>query len=166
MTKQEKAPVRKLGNIVINHKVEQIVRAIVLSDVCAAYKYLNVNATCGMILQDIEPMGIVEVGTTKGGWAFHPDTNTALIMLGLNPNAVLLRLNSTLVEGAAALAESSGRLVTPFCAVVAVAYECSYSGTYKSVTADYRAYKRDTGAEPKHFKSYKVRESFNNKVGV
>lgn len=163
MAKQEQ---KYIGNIVVNHKVEQIVRAIVLGDVNASFKYLNVHSTCGMILNDIESMSIVEVGTTKGGWAFNPDTNTALIMLGLNPNAVLLRLNSTLVEGAAALAESSGRLVTPFCAVVAVAYECSYSGTYKSVTADYRAYKRGTGAEPKHFKSYKVRESFNNKVSA
>lgn len=154
MAKQEQVPVHKLGNIVVNHKVEQIVRAITLGGTTDhAYQYLNVHARNGFILNELEVMAIVEVGTAKGGWAFHPDTNTALIMLGLNPNAVLLRLNSTLVEGAAALAESSGRLVTPFCAVVAVAYECSYSGTYKSVIADYRAYKRDTGAEPKHFKS-------------
>lgn len=156
-----------IGNEVVNHKVEQIIRAIVVPPQGeSVFEYLHPVSTHHTIQGMLGAMDIVEVGTTKGGWAFHPDTNTALIMLGLNPNAVLLRLNSTLVEGAAALAESSGRLVTPFCAVVAVAYECSYSGTYKSVLSDYRAYKRDTGAEPKHFKSYKVRESFHNKVSV
>lgn len=148
-----------IGNPVINHKVEQIVRAIVLG------AYAGTECTFGSLavysqnnnLQSMyEPSSIINVGTDEGGYSFTPTTNSALIVLGYNPNAVLFRLNSTVVEGVAALASTpDGRLIAPLAAVVAVAYECSYYGTYKGVLRDYEQYKREYGGAPNHFKSRK-----------
>lgn len=143
-----------IGNEVVNHKVEQIIRAIVVPNNGGnVFEYLHPVSTHHTIQGMLGAMDIVEVGSAVGGWTFHPDTNSALIMLGLNPSAVLLRLNSVVIEDVPALVESGGRLVAPFSAVVAVAYECSYSGTYKHVQHDYEAYTRYNGGVPKHFKS-------------
>lgn len=149
--------VKYIGNPVLNHKVEQILRAILVGADSetkhSVFEYLAVYATHHQ-LQDMLASAhhtIHIVGTAVGGYSFTPETNSALIVLGLNPSAVLFRLNQTVINGVIALADTKGELVAPFSAVLAVAYECSYSGTYKLVQADYEKYKREYSV-PKHFK--------------
>ena len=99
-----------IGNEVVNHKVEQIIRAIVVPNNGGnVFEYLHPVSTCYTIQGMLGALDIVEVGSAVGGWAFHPDTNSALITLGLNPSAVLLRLNSVVIEDVPALVESAGR---------------------------------------------------------
>lgn len=157
MTKQ----VKYIGNPVVNHKVEQIVRAILVGaslDVEFLFKSLNADVTCHTLQTEYASAHhtVLKVGTALGGYSFTPETNSALIVLGLNPSAVLFRLNQTVINGVIALADTKGELVAPFSAVLAVAYECSYSETYKLVHADYEKYKREYSV-PKHFKQASYR---------
>lgn len=137
-----------IGNTVVNHKVEQILRAILLGADYdpTTFTLLNVYSCHGMLQADtsLSEFTIVRVGncTSDGeGWAFTPVTNSALIMLGLNPNALLLRLNAIVVEDVAALVSSNDSLVCPYGAVVGLAYTVSYKDGYNEVLKDYEQYK-------------------------
>lgn len=148
MQEQDQQVQYLLNNPVVNHKVEQILRAILLGGVYdeSTFKHLNVYSCNGMIQTDesLSEFTIVRVGncTSDGeGWAFTPVTNSALIMLGLNPNALLLRLNAIVVEDVAALVSSNDSLVCPYGAVVGLAYTVSHKDGYKEVLKDYEQYK-------------------------
>lgn len=144
-----------IGNHVINHKVEQFVRALVLPVALTlehvALDQQVVYANTEQLLAVHHEFDIVQVGyaDTKG-WRFHPTTNSILIMNGYNPDAVLLRLNSMVIEDQEVLVESAGRLITTFGSLVALAYECTYKETYKLVAADHIQHVINYGI-PKHF---------------
>ena len=157
MTKQ----VKYIGTPVVNHKVEQILRAILVGAEHGTgylFEVLHTHAQWGSLQIEYASAHhtLLKVGTAVGGYSFTPETNSALIVLGLNPSAVLFRLNQTVINGVIALADTKGELVAPFSAVLAVAYECSYSGTYKLVHTDYEKYKREYSV-PKHFKQASYR---------
>lgn len=152
---QNKKSPKYIGNHVINHKVEQFVRALVLplsSQMAhAAFDSMPVYANTGQLIAAHHEFDIVQVGFADDkGWRFHPTTNSILIMNGYNPDAVLLRLNSMVIEDQEVLVESAGRLITTFGSLVALAYECTYKGTYKLVAADHIQHVINYGI-PKHF---------------
>lgn len=155
--RNKKSP-KYIGNHVINHKVEQFVRALLLP--CNVHN-ANPLALVPLITQveaDKEQLTVmqqefdlVQVGYADAkGWRFHPTTNSILIMNGYNPDAVLLRLNSMVIEDQEVLVESAGRLITTFGSLVALAYECTYKETYKLVAADHLQHVINYGI-PKHF---------------
>ena len=150
--RNKKSP-KYIGNHVINHKVEQFVRALVLpitqrfTDTHGQLPY----ATTGQLIVEHGEFDLVQVGYADAkGWRFHPTTNSILIMNGYNPDAVLLRLNSMVIEDQEVLVESAGRLITTFGSLVALAYECTYKETYKLVAADHLQHVINYGI-PKHF---------------
>lgn len=146
----KKSP-KYIGNHVINHKVEQFVRALVLPVTSDALELQVVYANTEQLLAVHHEFDIVQVGYADSkGWRFHPTTNSILIMNGYNPDAVLLRLNSMVIEGQEVLVESAGRLITTFGSLVALAYECTYKETYKLVAADHIQHVINYGI-PKHF---------------
>lgn len=152
--RNKKSP-KYIGNHVINHKVEQFVRALVLplssQTAHAPFDSMPVYANTGQLLAVHHEFDIVQVGYADSkGWRFHPTTNSILIMNGYNPDAVLLRLNSMVIEGQEVLVESAGRLITTFGSLVALAYECTYKETYKLVAADHIQHVINYGI-PKHF---------------
>lgn len=150
----KKSP-KYIGNHVINHKVEQFVRALVLP-IIMDFPLTNmmaqqIYADRGQLIAEQGEFDIVQVGYADAkGWRFHPTTNSILIMNGYNPDAVLLRLNSMVIEGQEVLVESAGRLITTFGSLVALAYECTYKETYKLVAADHLQHVINYGI-PKHF---------------
>ena len=152
-----------IGNIVINHKVEQFVRAVVLPlQPDFEFNQLNVRANTNQLLFVQREFDIVQCGLGGSkGWRFHPSTNSILISWGYNPDAVLLRLNSMAIEGTPPLLEDgAGVLTTTFGSLVALAYECTYKRTYKRVFNDYIKHCLEYG-QPQHFASAVY---FNNKV--
>jgi len=152
-----------IGNIIVNHKVEQFVRAIVLPhEPNFEFNQLNVRANTNQLLFVQQEFDIVRCGLGGAkGWRFHPSTNSILISWGYNPDAVLLRLNSMVIEDTPPLIEDgSGVLTTTFGSLVALAYECTYKRTYKRVFNDYVKHCLDHG-QPQYFASAVF---FNNKV--
>lgn len=148
--RNKKSP-KYIGNHVINHKVEQFVRALLLPVTSDALDQQVVYANTEQLLAVHHEFDIVQVGYADSkGWRFHPTTNSILIMNGYNPDAVLLRLNSMVIEGQEVLVESAGRLITTFGSLVALAYECTYTATYKLVAADHLQHVINYGI-PKHF---------------
>lgn len=149
--RNKKSP-KYIGNHVINHKVEQFVRALLLPILPAtSVDQQLVRADTDQLIVMQGEFDIVQVGYADSkGWRFHPTTNSILIMNGYNPDAVLLRLNSMVIEDQEVLVESAGRLITTFGSLVALAYECTYKGTYKLVAADHIQHVINYGI-PKHF---------------
>lgn len=149
--RNKKSP-KYIGNHVINHKVEQFVRALLLPILPAtSVDQQLVRADTDQLIVMQGEFDIVQVGYADAkGWRFHPTTNSILIMNGYNPDAVLLRLNSMVIEGQEVLVESAGRLITTFGSLVALAYECTYKETYKLVAADHIQHVINYGI-PKHF---------------
>lgn len=154
--RNKKSP-KYIGNHVINHKVEQFVRALVLPVATNRHRedvvgqVTQVYANTEQLLAVHHEFDIVQVGYADSkGWRFHPTTNSILIMHGYNPDAVLLRLNSMVIEDHEVLVESAGRLITTFGSLVALAYECTYKETYKLVAADHIQHVINYGI-PKHF---------------
>lgn len=86
-----------LGNPVFNHKVEQVLRAVlspldILRDSsCYNVSAVGANLTCDLRVSD--PSSYVFVGTADHkGFRFTPTTNSLLISLGYNPNVLLYTL--------------------------------------------------------------------------
>ena len=142
--------VKYIGNPVVNHKVEQFVRAIVLQPHEIEGNTLP-YARNGQLLHEHQPLDVVQIGIAdEYGYRLYPTANSLLAAWGYHGNAVLFRLSQTAVEGVPTVVDHGGKLYAPFAAVVAVAYECSTPANYKAVLNNYQGYVRKFG-HPSHF---------------
>lgn len=91
----------------INHKVEQVIRAIYLG-----LESQNVDCTKGTSLENFKAGEWVVIGIADHrGYRFTPDTNTRLIMMGYNPVSVLASLTRMRLNGAPVVAVQGGTLI-------------------------------------------------------
>lgn len=92
---------------VINHKVEQIVRAVYLG-----LSEQNVDCSKGTALENFKADDWVVIGTADHrGYRFSPDTNTRLAMMGLNGVSVLASLTRMRFRGAPVVAAQGNTLI-------------------------------------------------------
>lgn len=115
---------------VFNHKVEQHIRALVYGDqlFTADKGDLLTTAvdkqTALQIYQDVEhgfamlPVAISD----EYGYRLHPSTASYFIRNGVKPNAVLLAILQSTIEGLPACVESDGLIYLPFVVLQHLAY--------------------------------------------
>lgn len=154
MTKRNAYPVGKfdnvewIGNPIYNHKVEQVLRAILLGDSVLNGLH-NVAAKAGGFTYNQQPTDHVRVGkSTVRGWCFEPTTNSFLIRLGIKPSALLLRLAQQHLNGVMLLREQGEDLFIPFAAL----YQAAYLAVFKPelLNKELNEYVSKHGT-PKHF---------------
>lgn len=154
MTKRNAYPVGKfdnvewIGNPIYNHKVEQVLRAVLLGDSVLNGLH-NVAAKAGGFTYNQQPTDHVRVGkSTVRGWCFEPTTNSFLIRLGIKPSALLLRLAQQHLNGVMLLREQGEDLFIPFAAL----YQAAYLAVFKPelLSKELNEYVSKHGT-PKHF---------------
>ncbi|CAL1776823.1 hypothetical protein BRC2024_KVFYQCYK_CDS_0046 [Acinetobacter phage vB_AbaP_Fishpie] len=154
MTKRNAYPVGKfnnvewIGNPIYNHKVEQVLRAVLLGDSVLNGLH-NVAAKAGGFTYNQQPTDHVRVGkSTIRGWCFEPTTNSFLIRLGIKPSALLLRLAQQHLNGVMLLREQGEDLFIPFAAL----YQAAYLAVFKPelLNKELNEYVSKHGT-PKHF---------------
>ncbi|CAL1776606.1 hypothetical protein BRC_ANJCRFCP_CDS_0045 [Friunavirus sp. BRC001] len=154
MTKRNAYPVGKfnnvewIGNPIYNHKVEQVLRAVLLGDSVLNGLH-NVAAKAGGFTYNQQPTDHVRVGkSTVRGWCFEPTTNSFLIRLGIKPSALLLRLAQQHLNGVMLLREQGEDLFIPFAAL----YQAAYLAVFKPelLNKELNEYVSKHGT-PKHF---------------
>ncbi|CAL1777260.1 hypothetical protein BRC2024_AWKCSVWU_CDS_0052 [Acinetobacter phage vB_AbaP_ABW132] len=154
MTKRNAYPVGKfdnvewIGNPIYNHKVEQVLRAVLLGDSVLNGLH-NVAAKAGGFTYNRQPTDHVRVGkSTVRGWCFEPTTNSFLIRLGIKPSALLLRLAQQHLNGVMLLREQGEDLFIPFAAL----YQAAYLAVFKPelLNKELNEYVSKHGT-PKHF---------------
>lgn len=80
----------------INHKVEQIVRAVLIGFAPNTKGVLNVNCGSVPLICQYNPDEHVVIGLAdERGYRFAPECNSALITLGIHPTAFLYHLTKT-----------------------------------------------------------------------
>lgn len=154
MTKRNAYPVGKFNNVewngnpIYNHKVEQVLRAVLLGDAVLNGLH-NVAAKAGGFTYNQQPTDHVRVGkSTVRGWCFEPTTNSFLIRLGIKPSALLLRLAQQHLNGVMLLREQGEDLFIPFAAL----YQAAYLAVFKPelLNKELNEYVSKHGT-PKHF---------------
>lgn len=101
-----KAAVR-IKRDVINHKVEQIIRALYLG-----LGSQNVDCTQGTALENFKADDWVVIGIADHrGYRFTPSTNSRLIMMGLHPSSVLASLTRMRLNGKPVVAAQGSTLI-------------------------------------------------------
>ena len=125
MAKIQVKPIKQ--NVVINHKVEQIVRAIYLG--YADRKDVLVSSPVkGALTTLCEPDAYVEVGIADAkGCRFEAASNSALITLGYHPSAVLLYLSQMRLDGEPVVCIKDDKLVAIHAAVVQCARDVVFN---------------------------------------
>ncbi|WEM05726.1 hypothetical protein [Acinetobacter phage vB_AP_P1489] len=156
MTKRNAYPVGKFdnvewnGNPIYNHKVEQVLRAVLFPEALVIQTPLNnVYALSGGFTYNQQPTDHVRVGkSTVRGWCFEPTTNSFLIRLGIKPSALLLRLAQQHLNGVMLLREQGDDLFIPFAAL----YQAAYLAVFKPelLNKELNEYVSKHGT-PKHF---------------
>ncbi|UVD33020.1 hypothetical protein [Acinetobacter phage vB_Ab4_Hep4-M] len=137
-----------IGNPIYNHKVEQVLRAVLLGDSVLNGLH-NVAAKAGGFTYNQQPTDHVRVGkSTVRGWCFEPTTNSFLIRLGIKPSALLLRLAQQHLNGVMLLREQGEDLFIPFAAL----YQAAYLAVFKPelLNKELNEYVSKHGT-PKHF---------------
>uniref|UniRef100_A0AAU8KYG4 Uncharacterized protein n=1 Tax=Acinetobacter phage vB_Ab_1137_KEN_02 TaxID=3143013 RepID=A0AAU8KYG4_9VIRU len=156
MTKRNAYPVGKfdniewIGNPIYNHKVEQVLRAVLLGEDTALLRGAShVFATSGGFTYNQQPTDHVRVGkSTVRGWCFEPTTNSFLIRLGIKPSALLLRLAQQHLNGVMLLREQDEDLFIPFAAL----YQAAYLAVFKPELLNKELYEYvSKHGTPKHF---------------
>ncbi|AQN32661.1 hypothetical protein FDH32_gp09 [Acinetobacter phage vB_AbaP_AS11] len=156
MTKRNAYPVGKfnnvewIGNPIYNHKVEQVLRAVLLGEFSTLrMEGNNIHAVSGGFTYHQQPTDHVRVGkSTVRGWCFEPTTNSFLIRLGIKPSALLLRLAQQHLNGVMLLREQGEDLFIPFAAL----YQAAYLAVFKPelLNKELNEYVSKHGT-PKHF---------------
>ncbi|ASN73420.1 hypothetical protein FDI32_gp12 [Acinetobacter phage vB_AbaP_B5] len=156
MTKRNAYPVGKFdnvawnGNPIYNHKVEQVLRAVLVGEFSTLHmKGNNIHAANGSFTYNQQPTDHVRVGkSTVRGWCFEPTTNSFLIRLGIKPSALLLRLAQQHLNGVMLLREQGEDLFIPFAAL----YQAAYLAVFKPelLNKELNEYVSKHGT-PKHF---------------
>lgn len=145
-----------IQNPVTNHKVEQLLRAVIyprmmFNPMLESNGYpLNLIGACTQqVLTEQKDLDTLRIGTAdEYGYRLAPETNSWLIRNGIKPNAFLLALNQVQIEGIPAMLERDGKLYTLFCALYGVAYEAVFQS--QEMNKQYTQYTKRYGV-PKHF---------------
>lgn len=140
-----------IGNPITNHKVEQLLRAVVHPSIVfdEVNPVLGVYARHVQLITEQKDLDLVQVGTAdEYGYRLAPETNSWLIRNGIKPNAFLLALGQVQVEGVPALLSRDGKLYMVFCALFMSAYEAVFAA--KNLNTEYNQYTKRYGV-PKHF---------------
>ena len=146
-----------IQNPVTNHKVEQLLRAVLYPqyvypteyDITVLNSHLHVAAEYAQVLTEQKDLDTLQIGTAdEYGYRLAPETNSWLIRNGIKPNAFLLALSQVQVEGIPAMLERDGKLYTLFCALYGVAYEAVFQADV--MNEQYKQYVKRYGV-PKHF---------------
>lgn len=138
-----------IQNPVTNHKVEQLLRAVLYPDLLYIAPLLDVHAERGSVLTEQKDLDTLCIGTAdEYGYRLAPETNSWLIRNSIKPNAFLLALNQVQIEGIPAMLERDGKLYTLFCALYGVAYEAVFQA--QEMNKQYTQYVKQFGV-PKHF---------------
>ena len=139
-----------IQNPITNHKVEQLLRAVLYPEDFASDKTpLHVYATHGQVITEQKDLDVLCVGIAdEAGYRLHPETNSWLIRNGIKPNAFLLALNQVQIEGVPALLADDGKLYTLFTVLYRLAYDALFHTD--AFNNAYTAYTRKRGI-PKHF---------------
>ena len=125
MSKIQVKPIKQ--NVVINHKVEQIVRAIYLGFVDRKDVLVS-SPVKGALITLYEPEEYMDVGIADAkGYRFTAASNSALITLGYHPTAVLLYLTQMRLNGDPVVLESHGSLAAIHAAVVQCARDLVFN---------------------------------------
>lgn len=125
MAKIQVKPIKQ--NVVINHKVEQIVRAIYLGYV--DHKDVLVSSPVkGALITLYEPEEYMDVGIADAkGYRFTAASNSALITLGYHPTAVLMYLSQMRLNGEPVVCVKDNKLVAIHAAVVQCARDLVFN---------------------------------------
>ena len=145
-----------IGNPITNHKVEQLLRAVIyprmmFNPMLESNGYpLNLISACNQqVITEQKDLDFVQVGIAdEYGYRLAPETNSWLIRNGIRPNAFLLALSQVQIEGVPALLSRDGKLYMVFCALFVTAYEAIFAG--KNLNDEYSKYIKKHGI-PKHF---------------
>lgn len=125
MSKIQVKPIKQ--NVVINHKVEQVVRAIYLGYVDQPDVLVS-SPVKGALITLYAPEDYMGVGIADAkGYRFTAASNSALITLGYHPAAVLLYLTQMRLNGEPVVLESHGDLVAVHAAVVQCARDLVFN---------------------------------------
>lgn len=125
MSKIQVKPIKQ--NVVINHKVEQVVRAMYFG-YDGGVGTLVSSPVRGSIISLYEPDDVVVVGTADAkGYRFTASSNSALITLGYHPTAVLLLLTQMRYEGEPVVSIQGDTLVAIHAAVVQCARDVVFN---------------------------------------
>ena len=155
-----------IGNASLNHKVEQVLRAILLplddsystSVHTIATNTLSVSAVKDTIIQNITPEWYAVGISTAKGWGFTPLQNSMLSLLGIKPSVALFTLCSQGLrdleapesEGKApATVEKGDKLLTFAPALITAAYRLVMR--YQDCVNDLNEFVAKYGDYPKHF---------------
>lgn len=120
----------------INHKVEQIVRAVVIGFEDIPFhpnnsrtKVLQVSCNTVPLICQFEPTDQVIIGKAdERGYRFNPESNSALIWLGIHPSAFLFHLTKCVRDGVPCVRElSTGDLSIEFGALVNCARDAVFN---------------------------------------
>ena len=140
-----------IGNPITNHKVEQLLRAVLHPSIVfdEVNPVLDVYAERIQLITEQKDLDFVQVGIAdEYGYRLAPETASWLIRNGIKPNAFLLALSQVQIEGVPALLSRDGRLYMVFCALFVTAYEAIFAGT--NLNNEYNKYIKKHGI-PKHF---------------
>lgn len=147
-----------IQNPVTNHKVEQLLRAVLVCNKASlfntdpntkGYNLISVYARNAQYITAQKDLDTLCIGTAdEYGYRLAPETNSWLIRNGIKPNAFLLALNQVQIEGIPAMLERDGKLYTLFCALYGVAYEAVFQA--QEMNKQYTQYVKQFGV-PKHF---------------
>lgn len=125
MAKIQVKPIKQ--NVVINHKVEQIVRAIYLGYVDRK-DILVSSPVMGSLITLYEPEEYMDVGVADAkGYRFTAASNSALITLGYHPTAVLMYLSQMRLNGEPVVCIEDDKLVAIHAAVVQCARDVVFN---------------------------------------
>lgn len=136
-----------LGNPVFNHKVEQVLRALIgheeiLKTEGELYNpsAVGYNLTCDLRVSDPESHIVIGIADHRG-YRFTPTTNSLLISLGYNPNVLLYTLCCAKdTQGIhKTLGTTEGKLVTSPEALMLCAYDSVFN--YKEAYKFYQEYR-------------------------
>lgn len=126
MSKIQVKPIKQ--NVVINHKVEQVVRAMYFGYDGYTTGTLVTSPVRGSIISLYEPDDVVVVGIADAkGYRFSAASNSALITLGYHPTAVLLMLTQMRYEGEPVVSIQGDTLVCIHAAVVQCARDVVFN---------------------------------------
>ena len=126
MSKIQVKPIKQ--NVVINHKTEQVVRAMYFGYDGYTTGTLVTSPVRGSIISLYEPDDVVVVGTADAkGYRFTAASNSALITLGYHPTAVLLLLTQMRYEGEPVVGIQGDELVCTHAAVVQCARDVVFN---------------------------------------
>ena len=126
MSKIQVKPIKQ--NVVVNLKVEQVVRSIYLGFAEDGFNPLAVSPEKGLVITLFEPDAYIEIGIADArGYRFTGASASALIKFGYHPNAVLMYLSQMRLNGEPVVCIKDDKLVAIHAAVVQCARDLVFN---------------------------------------